>query len=339
MTKILGLDTTLVAGLAQADLMARLQRILGSVEFELVPDRQGFRILGPAVPYHLHDPFLASALTSLRPDLRIEDAQTYRQRLATFDLCLEDSWSGFFVSERMRRLSSDDDLVFVHLDHHTDMMPLLLESREGRLLDATDGLAFDVHDETHWAKAIATGAVGIGTFVTALYYLRNRLHVRHVNNFANSSYSTYEVRRSVRQYPEVPGTRFASIRKLLLRTRRPLGTYRGGSDPARVLADMPAGRAIVHVDLDYLVNDFNGNPPADGWTPDRRDRRTAAAKIDAVVEALLRASISVERWIVATSPGFCSAFHWPWLLEQVEHAAARVPAARTSGQHSEPSCS
>src|SRR5262249_21144898 len=153
------------------------------------------------------------------------------QRLEAFDLCLEDSWSGYFVSERLRTAPGDDDLVFIHLDHHTDMMPSLLECRDNGLFDGIAGRPFDVHDGQHWVRAIANGAIGIGTFVTVLFHLRNRLHVRHVNNYATSDYSTYEVERSARRYAEIPGREFACVRKIRLDDRpRPSGTYRGGKD-------------------------------------------------------------------------------------------------------------
>ena len=37
-------------------------------------------------------------------------------------------------------------------------------------------------------------------------------------------------------------------------------TYLQTSDPRQCCSDMPNGKLAVHIDLDYFVNDFNGNP-------------------------------------------------------------------------------
>ena len=328
MRDLIALEPAFVSGRARAAILTRLQRICGSVTLELATDRRGFRVLGPAMPYHASDPFLSSELTRLEPDLRIEQVLSFRRTLPAYDWCLEDSWSGYFMARWLGTSTRDDDVVLIHCDDHTDMMPSLLARRDDGLVDVTDGRCVDVHDEEDWAKAIASGGIGIGTFITALFYRRHRLHLRHVNNYPTSRYAVYAVARATRRYPEIPGNGFAAVRKMMLGGEDSVGTYRGGCNAASVLADLPAGRVIVHIDLDYLINDFNGNPTPNGWSPNLRDRDVAAAKLEALVDALSRASVRVERWIVATSPGFCSAFHWTWLLEQIERAIARLSADR-----------
>jgi hypothetical protein len=324
MGDLIALRPTFVRGRARAVILARLQRICGSVALELATDGRAFRVLGPAMPHHAYDPFLPTELTRLQPDLRIEQVPSFRRNCATYDLCLEDSWSGYFVARWLRASAGVEDVVFIHCDHHTDMMPSLLARCGDGLIATTGGGTVDLNDEEDWAKAIASGEIGIGTFVTALFYLRHRLHVRHVNNYSTSAYATYAVARAIQHYPEIPGKGFAIVRKRMLGAWDSVGTYRGGCDAARVLVDLPAGKVIVHIDLDYLINDFNGNPTPEGWSPNLRDREVAAAKIEALVDAPTRASVRVERWIVATSPGFCSAFHWTWLLEEIERAIVRL---------------
>ena len=82
--------------------------------------------------------------------------------------------------------------------------------------------------------------------------------------------------------------------------------------------DLPEGRVIVHVDLDYLINDFNGNPVTGYSLPNPDLTAVACSKLDSFFDAMSAIAPRVDRWIVATSPGFCSAFHWPWLLAQLE---------------------
>jgi hypothetical protein len=307
-----------------ADVERRLERIVRSNRFEVVREACAFRILGPAVPYHAIDPFLPEGLTGLRRNLRMEDAQSFRMRATAFDLCCEDSWSGYFVAEWLRTAPTADDLVFIHLDHHTDMMSSLLQRCGQALVDPTDGRVFDARFGADWQKGIEAGSVGIGSFVTTLFELPSRLHVRHINNYETSDYTTYRVIHAERSFPEIPGRSFATIRKRRDHPAAAAGTYRGGTDPATVLAGMPAGRVVVHIDLDYLINDFNGNPCDEDWTPAAGARAGASRKLDAFFDALLASTRPIDRWIVATSPGFCSAYHWPWLLEHIERGIEQV---------------
>jgi len=81
---------------------------------------------------------------------------------------------------------------------------------------------------------------------------------------------------------------------------------------------MPAGKLAVHIDLDFFVNDFNGNPGNSPRTLSHSDCNTILKRMDDLFELIDRAGRPVDRWIIATSPGFCAARHWPWLLESLE---------------------
>jgi hypothetical protein len=323
---LIPLDPAFLHGTDSDRVAARLERIVRASGFEIVHESCGFRILGPAVPYHAIDPFLPAGLARLRPDLRTADAQSFRTQTSAFDLCLEDSWSGYFVAEWLCRSPGAEDLVFVHLDHHTDLMSSLLERRGDALIDPTDAQLFDPCSSADWQKGIASGSVGIGSFVTTLFELPNRLHVRHINNYTTSDYFTYHVIRATRTYAEIPGRAFAAIRKRREAPLASVGTYKGGCAAARVLEALPSGRVVVHIDLDYLINDFNGNRCDPAWSPSPEARTVATRKLDAFFAALSAAGRPVERWIVATSPGFCSAYHWEWLLARIAQGIEQVCA-------------
>jgi hypothetical protein len=340
MAELIPLEPSFLSDSDPAEVNRRIERIVRSTKFEVVRDERAFRILGPAVPYHAIDPFLADGLTHLRKDLRIEHAQSYHTQTAAFYLCLEDSWSGYFVAEWLRTSPTAGDIVFIHLDHHTDMMPSLLERHVHCLVDPTDGRAFDARSSADWQKGIESGSIGIGSFVTTLFYLPNRLHVRHINNYLTSDYTSYSVTRSTRSHLEIPNRTFAAIRKTRGHPSDVVGTYRGGRDPVKVLAAIPPGRIVVHIDLDYLINDFDGNPCDRGWSPAPNARELASRKLDAFFDALLAIPLHVDRWIVATSPGFCSACHWAWLLESIERGIERIAlacgSASPTGMHGSP---
>lgn len=330
-SKLIRLSESCLLGSDEA-IVARLRPIVRSVEIALDRREGGFRLLGPVAPYHDLDPHLPAVLR----DLKIDDPLTYRRRRPPFDFCLEDSWSGMFLAKWLEASGRVDELVFIHLDDHTDMMSLFIEIVDGVLVDPATGRPFDAGTPADWAAAIHSGSLGIGSFVTALYYGEQKLHVRHLNNFETSTYQTYEVSRAELSFPEIPGKQFATIRKRRHVAGRLAGTYQGGIDPSQLLAELPAAPVVVHIDLDYFINDFNGNPRSGPYDPPPSLRRGAIEKMDAFFAALRRLDIRVERWIVATSPGFCSAVHWHDLLGALETRIAALTPELSQAQDPRP---
>lgn len=303
--------------------IARLTPIVRSVRIEIDRRERGFRLYGPVAPYYDLDPHLPAIMR----EMQIADPLNYRSQQALFDFCLEDSWSGLFMSSWCRSSGDHSDVVLVHLDDHTDMMSLFLECIDDTLQDPATGLPFYADSATDWELGIRSGSVAIGSFVTALYYGNRPLHVRHVNNFKTSTYRTYQVGRAVLSFPEIPGKQFATIRKRRRIVGETVGTYQGGIDPMKVLTNLPDGPVVVHIDLDYLINDFNGNPRTGPYSPSPSLRRAAIEKLDTFFAALVQLNVRVERWIVAASPGFCSALHWAYLMGALE---TRIADLRTA---------
>jgi hypothetical protein len=292
----------------------QIRRIVRAVRFELLERDGAVRILGPDMSYHSADPHLFEGSQTLRPGMTSDDVFHFRSRRANFDLCLEDSWSGYFIAEHA---SVDQDLVLIHLDHHTDMMPTLLERSGQGLVNPVTGEGFDPAASADWQSTIQSGCVSIGNFVTPLYYLGGSTHVRHLNNFATSTHRLYNVTRESCRYELIPDRMFAGIRKKTADWGNSAGTYLGGIDAVKVLRELPAGRVVVHIDLDYFINDFNGNPWDSGLPAKAILRSQALRKMDCFFTALQGTGATVEQWIVATSPGFCSAEHWDWLLTEI----------------------
>ena len=127
----------------------------------------------------------------------------------------------------------------------------------------------------------------------------------------------HQIVRSPCQYRLIPEKQFAAIAKRNSASPSVVGAYRAGSNPEEVLQKNSLGRTIVHIDLDYFINDFNGASRGAAYIPDRKLRIKAEDKLKYFFDALINANIRVDRWIVATSPGFCSAYHWEWLLSSV----------------------
>jgi hypothetical protein len=298
------------------DLEQELRRIFRSTTFRLVPPDR-VRLDGADISHHRHDPEIPAVLQDSK------NLKWFRRSTAAYDLCCEDSWSGVFIAEQLEKAATDEACVVIHVDDHQDMGPTLLVQDGDRLVNPATGAAFDPGCPRDWAAAIAAGAIGIGNFLTPLVFQSRPLHVRHLADGWPAE-PPAGLRREALQYPLTGALRFAGLGKA------PTGasskdTYARSADPRRLLADLPAGLLLVHIDLDYFVNDFNGNPGGQAIDVDRGHRCRVIARMERLFEAIAASGRPVARWIVATSPGFCAYRHWSWLLQEL---GARIAAGR-----------
>lgn len=311
----------------------QIRQIVRSTRTELSEGEGAFRILGPDMSYHLADPRLGELLGRFEAGMSIARIGEYRTTRRLFDLCFEDSWTGFFAAAALQNVDQDDDVVVIHLDDHTDMMSTLLQIDGDALIDPASGAAFCPEIPADWEGSIRSGCIGIGSFVTALFYLDRDVHVRHLNNLKTSTHEPCDVLPEACAYPLIPSRKFAAIRKAKEGSSGRLGTYLGGSDASLVLQSTPSGHIIVHIDLDYFINDFNGNVGSQPSASVADQRCEAQRKIEHFFEVLSETVLRVERWIIATSPGFCSVSHWGWLLTSLEEKISEFELSRLRLRH------
>lgn len=313
---IIPLDALVVAGWKRRQIEQAIRKIVRNVRFEFLEKECAFRLLGPDMCYHALDPHLPAVLARFDPPVALEDILSYRSLGDLFDLCLEDSWSGWLIAEQLRRAPQTEDLVIIHVDDHTDMMSTLLEcTDEGQLIEPSTLRQFDPEEPTAWETAILCGSIGIGCFVTPFYFGKWQTHVRHLNNAATTTTARSRgVLKKPCSYELIPKKCFAAIRLGDLDDAASVGSYVLGSHCEELLATLPRGRVIVHVDLDYFINDFNGNPRDGTYISSPALVEKALRKVARFFEALHARRVNVDHWIIATSPGFCSACHWASLL-------------------------
>ena len=320
MANSIHLYETAVKSLEDRGLDLAIMRIVKSSRWSFDRASLELSVSGPGCEHHDADTELASVLRHFEHGRACEAPLMFTAAKDAFDLCLEDNWTGLFVARELTEWDEREPLILVHLDDHTDMMSTLLERRGRALVDPLTGKMFDPSVPEDWRDAIASGAITIGSYITALYYLKRPLHVRHLNNFMTSRHGCFPVFAGQERYPLLPGRSFATIRKRTNGGPDCLGSYLGGPDPSLVLAELPPGQVIVHIDLDYFINDFNGNMDAGAPLNIADMRAQASRRLEGFFQALKNAGRPVKRWIVATSPGFCAARHWQWLLDQLTAA-------------------
>jgi hypothetical protein len=314
----------------RAETEAALRNVVKSVAFELVENGDAFRLLGQDVSYHKVDPFLPEVLKRFGEGLTLDDVASYRSSTPLFDLCFEDCWTGYFIAKQLQMQASRGDLLLIHLDDHADMMPTLLCRSTEALVNPVSGETFDPASSSNWESAIRWGAVTIGNFMTPLFYLGTSVHVRHINNTTKSE-ERWHVSRDSRQYDLIPEKRFATVNKDHSRNAESIGTYWVGSSPEAVLDCVDHPWTLVHIDLDYFINDFNGTSRGDNYFPSLTLQVEAKQKMERFFKALTRLSPTVDRWLIATSPGFCASFHWEFLLQEISRSIEEFARSRAAG--------
>lgn len=326
---LIPVDTASLASQGVDAFTTDIRRIVHSSRFEVFESEGGIRLGGQDNTHHTLDPYLPEVLERFLGITDQADIGAFRQRRDLYDLCLEDSWSGYFLAEQLQTLPTDPDLVLIHLDDHTDMMSTVLEVTESGLRDPAMCARFDPASPADWKMAISSGAVVIGSFITPFFYLNRRLHVRHVSNKGDAA-QTDSIVRQTNHHDIFPDMGFAGIAHgKNARNDDMAGSYKAGISSEDVLRDLPEGRVFVHIDLDYFINDFNGNSHSGYVLPRPELNEQALHKITAFFDVMARLDRPVDRWIIGCSPGFCSAYHWAWLLSEIEMGIAGLPRIST----------
>lgn len=325
----LALDRLSVGGLTEDEVRESLLPLIRSNHYTVDLERGIVRVEGPDTSYHEIDPFLDQGLSYCRIDRSKQDPAGFHISTPLFDLCLEDSWCGLFLAGRIAHLPPEIPLIIIHLDDHTDMMSTLLLAGD-HLTDPFTGEQFFADNPRCWLAAIASGAIGIGSFLTPFFFLARRLHIAHLSDGPGHA-GLYNVEPSVIRHPLLESTGFFDI-NLDPKDDRfvSLRTYSKSGDPVRLIEGASADRStyvVVHIDLDYFINDFNGNPAPDSYLPSPELQSAALDKMDAFFDALKGQRVSVDRWMIATSPGFCSGYHWEFLIEALSTRIRSCPSS------------
>lgn len=324
--KTLPLDRDRVADWSDDALNEYLSRVFSSTAFAVDDDRRCVRLMGQDRRHHQIDRGL---LQGLRPFgiNALDQVGAARWQDGPLFLTLEDSWSGWLLAALLSNVNDARPLVILHLDDHQDMMPSLLSQDDtGQIWDPVAHAPFDVTAQRDWERAIASGVVNIGTWLTALILglsvgpTQRQVHIRHLHPRPGS---TEKARRQfiAPRFKPNPELQQLSLGEFAFSDdpdAQSRGSYQASDDVADLTTDLPNGLCVLHIDLDYFVNDFNGNACSEmghapvGLPPSAKD---GLARLD---EMLTLCPPPIAQTIIATSPGFCAAQHWPALLERIK---------------------
>ncbi len=240
---------------------------------------------------------------------------------------LYDTWTLLSWCEWLARVPSGvaEQIVILHVDDHRDMGSPRLFLVNDTLVDAITHEEVRLADPSTVRRAIESGAIGMGSFMTPFLWQCPNAIVRHLC-----------------QPPKMQ----ADVRKMFALTTAPdtlldpeaerlevefvegtadTANYVGTRDPETWSRNIEGRPALVHIDLDYFNNRYDGDS---GWF-DRvprldPDLPAMLSKIDDLIDALATSKAIIEDVCIAYSPGFFPAEFWQPVHRHLRAGLARL---------------
>ena len=227
---------------------------------------------------------------------------------------LYDSWTLHSWSQWLARTSTEraENVIILHVDDHRDLGVPRLFKRDNSLVDAITGNQVNLRDPNSVQRAIESGAIGMGSFMTPFIHEYPTVCVRHLCQ-PPKTYQTAESRLKLTSIKDTllhvgsdrPAIEIATINDPAL------SNYLVTSNARRWANDIEGRPALVHIDMDYFNNRFDGDS---AWQ-ERENRLDPnlpliLEKIDELVDALANSKAVIEDVTIAYSPGFFPAEYW-----------------------------
>lgn len=231
---------------------------------------------------------------------------------ALYDTWTLHSWSEWFAGTD---LPSGDTLTILHIDDHRDLGSPRLFRKGGDWVDPIAGRVFDFDDPDSVRSAVESGAVGMGSFLTPVLH---RFPEADVRQLGQAPKITDTVDYTVELTIEADGLLQPGAERPAVRLQEGVegtgpGRYRITDDPGRWVEDVRPGPVLLHVDMDYFSNRYDGDGD---WRerPEVLDPALAdvLAEVDRVTATLRRAGLvpRIGDAVIAFSPGFFPAELW-----------------------------
>lgn len=255
-----------------------------------------------------------------RGEMALQRRRRGRVLTSLYDTWTLQSWSEWLggQSDRLR-----EPHVILHIDDHMDLgSPRIFLDGNRDWTDAITRAPVSISDPLSVASAIGSGAIGMGSFLTPWLHAASRVDVRHLCRPPKATGTEDYFATRVTRADELlaPGTPRLAI--ALGQGNAPTGlSFRRTPNVVDWTRDLGPGPILVHIDMDYFNNRYDGDSDWQTRDPGFNASDTEiGAKIDELAEALCASHIAprVEDVVIAYSPGFFPAEYWQQANEQLE---------------------
>ncbi len=219
----------------------------------------------PTADFYI-DPRLAEGLTWW--GCSVTDIPFAHRTVQGVFVSLSDAWTLLSASRWLAgQVALPAHLTIIHLDDHDDLMCPRLDAHGDRFTDLLTGRPVDLRDPSSVEAAISSGAIGMGSFLVPLLHALPFIDIRHLcdTNYAQERTGRYWLVRT--HEPDTildpqarrPSVRLDPIVDSLVIPDQTAGIYQVRHDETALLADLGEGPILLHVDLDFFNNRFNGD--------------------------------------------------------------------------------
>lgn len=302
-----------------------------SVESERHERGWKLRLLPPSRLEHYVDPRIGEGLrwwSDTFGPIELLDVPFAHHRVPRSMISLNDSWTLLSWSHWLasHSLSSGlpQNVTILHLDDHDDFMcPRVFLGHDGGLCDGVTGRPVDLAMPTSVESAIRSGAIGIGSFISPLLHHLPCVDVRHLcaTQYRLDRAGAHWIGRAILEDSllQLGGSRPALT---VARGSRPKGAvahpYLVTDDLKSWLGGLRDGPILLHVDMDYFCNPYNGDSDwAESGPKHERSPGDVIRRIDEVFDALGPIASRIEDCAIALSPGFFPVSLWSIAMSRV----------------------
>jgi hypothetical protein len=252
-------------------------------------------------------------------------------RNPVFQLSLEDSWTAYSWSCWLGgRARQPRQVVILHADDHLDFDSPHLALEPGQLRDLITGDAVDLSAPPTVKSAVVSSGIGVAGFFAPMIRSFDEMEIRHLRHAVPLGGAGWHALRVTDIVDSIlrPGARRPAIEigQPDVGKTHPL-RYLSTSEPAAWLSNLPDWPILLHVDLDYLSNRFNGDSDWES-APKRHDPSAVevAQALGAMLDALdaCPGKGQIEDIAIALSPGFFPAEFWTATVETLGSRLSRV---------------
>jgi len=276
------------------------------------------------------DPYLSIHLAQIAPAWKPIDLPRLHLRSPRGILAFDDSWTAVGWSDwwtRVPAVSSDAQIIIIHLDDHQDLVhPLLLATDTASLWsDILTDAKVSLSNPATVAAAVVSGAIGIGCFFVPFVHLWTNLTILHLQRRASSWEECWLYRSFLPENRLAPGSRRPAIERSLRPAEGSKQAHyiRSWNFRALLAAIPPEAHVLLHIDLDYFNDELAGGVTRIDREPCKEEMLLEVASVFSQLEES-RMHWRIEHTSVALSPGFCPSKHWHLLLGRIRSELIRL---------------
>ncbi|MFW5804737.1 MAG: hypothetical protein ACOCWG_05860, partial [bacterium] len=236
-------------------------------------------------------------------------------------ITLLDSWSLLSWSRWLSSPANTQhkEIILLHLDDHQDLMSPKVGFNNGLYYDFITNKQINFNDQNSVINSILSGSIGIGSMITPLVYMVNKIHIFHWKQTINKQlkHGGYRLSKKFITEPILCDSTSRISIELLKENDINItnnSSYFLSSSIEEIIEKLPKNIPIfLHVDMDFFNNRYNGSSNweenFDKHDPGIEEQQVIMRKFFETLSAYDLIS-RITNTAIAISPGFYPVEYW-----------------------------